>query len=312
MADYLPKAEQLDTMNAKLAELNEHLQKREDFTAAMAKLDSATQKAESLKDGFSPTATVTQTSTGADISITDKNGTTSASVKNGSDANVTKENVVNALGYTPLESAPVTSVNGKVGAVEIAASDVGAISDSNGSVQNAHLASASVTTDKLAEGERMTKDNVVGALGYEPQKEEGTYELINSVTVTEEVTDIDITTDTHGDAFSLIHAYCKITSPTMSSAKAGSIYWRNADGTLSLSGWYQLFTGTTANVYYWAHIYGSRVEALYERFNETNSITDDHSVMTKNFDYPAINRLLLYVSLGAPVGAVVELYGIRA
>jgi hypothetical protein len=45
---------------------------------------------------------------------------------NGTDANVTKENVVSALGYTPLESAPVTSVNGKAGAVELAASDVGA------------------------------------------------------------------------------------------------------------------------------------------------------------------------------------------
>ena len=119
MADYLPKAEQLDTMNTHLAELNEHLQKREDFTTAMAKLDSATKKAESLKDGFSPTATVTQTSTGADVSITDKNGTTNATITNGTDANVTKENVVSALGYTPLESAPVTSVNGKTGTVVV-------------------------------------------------------------------------------------------------------------------------------------------------------------------------------------------------
>ena len=183
MADYLPKAEQLDMMNQRLAELNEHLQKREDFTAAMAKLDSATKKAESLTDGFSPTATVTQTSTGADVSITDKNGTTNAHIENGSDANVTAENIKNALGYTPLETAPVTSVNGKTGAVEIAASDVGAISSADGSVQNAHLADSSVTTDKLAEAERMTSANIVGALGYEPVKPEGNYELIETFTV---------------------------------------------------------------------------------------------------------------------------------
>ena len=34
-------------------------------------------------DGYSPTATVTETDTGATITITDKNGTTTATVKNG-------------------------------------------------------------------------------------------------------------------------------------------------------------------------------------------------------------------------------------
>ena len=37
-------------------------------------------------DGFSPTANVQQTETGATITITDKNGTTTANVRNGSDA----------------------------------------------------------------------------------------------------------------------------------------------------------------------------------------------------------------------------------
>ena len=201
MADYLPKAEQLDTMNQRLAELNEHLQKREDFTAAMAKLDSATKKAESLKDGFSPTATVTQTSTGADISVTDKNGTTNAHIENGSDANVTAENIKNALGYTPLETAPVTSVNGKTGAVELAASDVGAISDTDGSVQNAHLADSAVTTDKLAEAERMTSANIVGALGYEPEKVSGEWELIEGITLTEDTAEIVRTAEPDGTAY---------------------------------------------------------------------------------------------------------------
>ena len=40
------------------------------------------------EDGFSPIATVTQTSTGATISITDSQGTTTANIANGSDANV--------------------------------------------------------------------------------------------------------------------------------------------------------------------------------------------------------------------------------
>lgn len=40
-------------------------------------------------DGFSPIATVTQTSTGATISITDKNGTTTAEIQNGSGGSYT-------------------------------------------------------------------------------------------------------------------------------------------------------------------------------------------------------------------------------
>lgn len=40
-------------------------------------------KGEPGKNGISPTATVTQTSNGASISITDKNGTTTADIKNG-------------------------------------------------------------------------------------------------------------------------------------------------------------------------------------------------------------------------------------
>lgn len=40
-------------------------------------------------DGFSPTATVTQTATGATITVTDKNGTTTANIANGKDGSYT-------------------------------------------------------------------------------------------------------------------------------------------------------------------------------------------------------------------------------
>lgn len=46
-------------------------------------------KGEKGADGYSPTATVTETNTGATITITDKNGTTTATVKNGTNAEAT-------------------------------------------------------------------------------------------------------------------------------------------------------------------------------------------------------------------------------
>lgn len=65
------------------------------------------------EDGFSPIVTVTQTDTGATISIQDKGGTTTATIangkdgKDGSDATVTAENIEEALDYTPAKQTDV-------------------------------------------------------------------------------------------------------------------------------------------------------------------------------------------------------------
>lgn len=76
-------------------------------------------------DGFSPIATVTQTENGATITITDKSGTTTATVTNGkdgadgkdgaqgpagSDATVTAASITAALGYTPANPANIPTV----------------------------------------------------------------------------------------------------------------------------------------------------------------------------------------------------------
>ena len=99
-------------------------------------------------DGFSPTATVTQTSTGATITVTDANGTTTANIRNGIDGDgspidlsdyATKvelaalEYSVEHAGYATETYVngeiqgiefPVTSVNGMVGNVTIPIPDV--------------------------------------------------------------------------------------------------------------------------------------------------------------------------------------------
>ena len=64
-------------------------------------------------DGFSPSATVEETADGAKITITDKNGTTEATVKNGTDGAPGKDGedgAPGADGYSP--SATVSAVNG--------------------------------------------------------------------------------------------------------------------------------------------------------------------------------------------------------
>lgn len=69
---------------------------------------------------------------------------------------VQKSAVINDLGvlpdtYTP-PAPPVTSVNGKTGAVTLAASDVGALATTAGAVSTSNLAGSSVTAAKIAAG----------------------------------------------------------------------------------------------------------------------------------------------------------------
>ena len=117
------------------------------------------------EDGFSPIATVEQTDSGAVISITDKDGTTAATItngkdgkdgakgdpgkdgKDGSDASVTATNIQTALGYTPVNPDKLTLgihsdglmylfVDGKpVGAgIELSAGGVSGYVDENNNI----------------------------------------------------------------------------------------------------------------------------------------------------------------------------------
>ena len=278
-------------------------------------------------DGFSPTATVTQTSTGADISVTDKNGTTNAHIENGSDANVTAENIKNALGYTPLETAPVTSVNGKVGAVEIAASDVGAISSADGSVQNAHLADASVTTDKLAEAERMTSANIVGALGYEPEEKSGEWELIEEITLTEDTAAIERTAEPDGTAYNFQRMAVTFRTPFKSS---GYVNVRFSDDDL-LGVYLRVNTSSASDrcayskaeakqdagywhVYSWEYLNGySSTNASYITYVLENA-ESYYAYSWPLSQYPQISYLHIWgnASWTMPAGTIIKIYGIRA
>lgn len=64
--------------------------------------------------GFSPSASVTQTETGATISITDQSGTTTATVTNGSDATVTVDSSLSTTSTNPVQNQVITNaLNGK-------------------------------------------------------------------------------------------------------------------------------------------------------------------------------------------------------
>ena len=55
----------------------------------------------------------------------------------------------------------------------------------------------------LAGQEFVTKDNIVSALGYEPEKPEGNYELIETITLTEDVKTVTRTQEPDGTPYAL-------------------------------------------------------------------------------------------------------------
>lgn len=66
------------------------------------------------QDGYSPTATVVKNDHIAVITITDKNGTTTASVSDGSDATVTVDSALSSTSTNPVQNSIITAAIGDV------------------------------------------------------------------------------------------------------------------------------------------------------------------------------------------------------
>lgn len=142
-------------------------------------------------DGYSPTATVSKDGTTTTISITDKTGTTTATVEDGakgdkgdpgSDASVTAENIQSALGYMPV--AP-TALDEK--------QDVLTDVDKQTITKTGMTSGAAWTSaEQKAARERMGVDKA--------------YVIIKSVTTAEDVEEVVITEDDGGSAFALSRA----------------------------------------------------------------------------------------------------------
>lgn len=160
----------------------------------------------------------------------------------------------------------------------------------------------------------VTKDSIVEALGYEPEKVEGKYELIYSVTAEEELATVVAEKDMNGNAFELSHGFIVVTCPsTVTTSRNGGIYWQgNDDGVYMVMSLYtKLLTGHTGKVYFWIHNFGSRVAALYEELNDENGKAVNHSVLVKPYTKPHITKARVYVSNNIPVGTTIEIYGVR-
>lgn len=252
----------------------------------------------------------------------------------GTDATVTAESITSALGYTPVNPSdipvvPVQSVNGKTGAVVLSATDVDALpSDTDIPTIDATLTQQGAAADAKAVGDavgrlseemadqfadRYTKAETDTAIVEATKENE--YELIETITVTEEITVIERTAKPDGTPYNYkkMLVKCHYNKATGSSG----VGLRVNDG-CTLSGASQLNANNEMHNHYIVDVTGG---IFYGRC--MGGISGEFSTAT---DYPpafywlgrpveSINKINLY-SIGGtvsiPVGSKIDIWGVRA
>lgn len=105
-------------------------------------------------DGFSPIATVTPTDTGATISITDLNGTTTANITNGTDGQNGANGQNGADGFSPIATVTQTSTGATISITDAQGTTTADIANGTGS--NVPIATTSVAGIVKPDGTTIT------------------------------------------------------------------------------------------------------------------------------------------------------------
>ena len=161
-------------------------------------------KGETGTDGYSPSATVTQTETGATISITDAEGTTTANIRNGQDGapgapgSPGNDGVSPTISVTDITGGHRVTITDATGAHSF---DVMDGEDGHGAVQDVQVAGVSVLSDGVA-NVPIASASVYGVIRAGSVSVSGTAPTINALSgiryICGEVTTIDITTPASG------------------------------------------------------------------------------------------------------------------
>lgn len=152
----------------------------------------------------------------------------------------------------------------------------------------------------------LTKDGIVSALGYTPERDYGNYELIESITTTEEVSALETT-----GAFKALFAL--ITSPgtsanvaaniTVTMSKGKNLYCYETYGIQAAKGRISacsvFMTGSRVEFMSWRAINAATYYAYAP--NYTSAMAEPDTVI----------KSLVFV-MAVPVGTLYEIYGIKA
>ena len=170
----------------------------------------------------------------------------------------------------------------------------------------------------LAGQEFVTKDNIVSALGYEPVKPEGNYELIGTFNSgTEDVKSWSVYKDDDGNYYKLTSIRCVIQPNSELSADRGcSCYLCVNNGKQNVTNMYQFASRNLTQKYeavMFGTIVGNRVATMHTT-NYSTSGSPDYSRFTTFYSDEDIwfSGFMLYSGNLIPANTTVTIYGIRA
>ena len=243
-------------------------------------------------DGISPTVSTSKADGVTTVTITDRDGTHTATINDGAKGEKGDTGATGADGYSPTATVSKSGTTTTV-----------TVTDKNGT-----------TTAEVLDGTdaSVTKENVVSALGYEPAERDLVY--INSIITDAESTKMaNITTDAQGNSFRLKRILVLITLPTASGDN--SLYCGLGDYKWVAYCYINTCTRVLFDV---QPAGGDTWYALMYRSTSTGStVTYNASASTSGFvtvdNTDGVARgVSCYSNVGIPTGTKIDVYGIRA
>lgn len=212
-----------------------------------------------------------------------------------------------------IPAIPVQSVNGKTGKVELTAEDVGALPEDTIIPAPYELPTASATVKggvKVGNGLVMDGET----LGVKPENE---WELINTITATEAVSQITITTDSSGKQLKLKKARIRVTTAAASANQSAS-----ASAVLESGSWLVLYADAVLHTVGKVIVYEWWNDGIAMNGNMIGPVNTDATEWVATLRSITPVRLckirtsniakVVFTSSTIPAGTVVELYGVRA
>lgn len=164
----------------------------------------------------------------------------------------------------------------------------------------------------------VTAENITAALGYTPAAPDGVYELIETITLTEDTASIVRTQEPDGTPYALKAALVDISTPP--GAGTGAVAFVFMSGVTYL-GFVSLGSAITAT----GAISSGEMFLRHGRWNEEVTAAGDsagtgamytyRSPVLLEASYPVIDKIRLVAStsnIPLPVGTVINIYGVRA
>ncbi len=259
-------------------------------------------------DGISPTVSVFKVDGVTTVTITDKDGTHTAEIADGAKGDT---------GATGPQGEK--GEKGDTGATGAAGADgyspTATVTKSGDTATITVTDKSGTTTAEVKDGSdaSVTRDNVVSALGYTPEKQPDTWTFIETTTLTEETTWFNRTAKPDGTAYKLKRLHIIVESPSGITTKVGGAYYVYCKDGTAVYAWEDNLIQTTE---------GRQAILLAEINRDTLTVANEWRVKQELWNTSTLKWTYGIITEGTwmhsfsinaklPVGTKITIYGVE-